>query len=264
MKKHYFILLSHLVLLASCNFSETDSQGKYPDTIGSKINATNTLKDTKRAEVSTGYSKIIKIDYQNNKEILDILALLPDSAMTNWEWKKEERKEMVRSVAGSNQFVDATENYNTIRKLTPNYFETSVVDGLWCLSIYKVSKDHYIAITNDIAGDGNEIKGFEIEDQQVNAINVKDLIGKNTENFLINNGNKECQSVSSEETMGMFTYDFSHRNLVSISCYAAKKADSTCFKGNELTLKFNANSKRFEFNKMVWRGSQNPHPAPTI
>ncbi|WEK18258.1 MAG: hypothetical protein P0Y49_15815 [Candidatus Pedobacter colombiensis] len=255
MRTHYALLLNCLVLFASCNSSATDQQGKKGDSLHTTIESAAAPNNTlQTAATRAAYSKIIKIDYQKNKEILDILPLLPDSAMATWEWKKEEREGMVRSLADNNQFADTTENFNTITKLTPNYFETSVVDGYWTASLYKVSENHYIVITNDVQGDGYKINAFEVKDQQITALSLDNLIGANPGNLLLKNNSEKCKSVISEEEMGMFTYNLSNPNLISISCYyLTKKANSDCFKGNEVILKFNKNLKRFDFIKVDWR-----------
>ncbi len=255
MKTSYSFLLCYLILISSCNFSETNRQNENSGINDTLIKPAAPAKDAlQTTQARARYSKIIKIDYQKNKEILELLPLIPDSAMASWEWKKEEREEMVRSIAANNQFTDTTENFNTIVKLTPNYFKTGVVDGSWSASLYKVSENHYIVLTNDMVGDGNEIKAFELKDKQIVPINLEELIGSNPGNLLLKNNSEKCKSVISEEEMGMFTYDFSDPVLVSISCqYLTEKADNTCFKGNELLLKFNEKSKSFDFVKIVWR-----------
>lgn len=255
MKIYYTFLLSYLILLASCNSAETDQQANKSDSLRNTVeSATLPNEKLQTITVKAKYSEIIKIDYLKNKEILDILPLLPDSAMASWEWKKEEREGWVRSLAANNQFTDTTENYNTINKLTPNYFETLVVDGLWTAALYKLSENHYIVITNDIVGDGYDINAFEVKDQQIQAISVDNLIGAKPGNLLLKNNSEKCKSFISEKDMGMFTYDFSDPDIIRIYCYyLTKKESSACFKGNEVTFKFNKDLKRFDFVKTSWR-----------
>lgn len=255
MKRYDFLLLSYLVLLISCNSAENNHQDKKADSILTTTESPNLTSDTAQTTAArAAYSKIIKIDYEKNREILDILPLIPDSTMASWEWKKEERKEMVSSIAAQNQFTDTTENFNTISKVTPNYFETGVVDGVWTASLYKVSENHYILITNDIVGDGNKINAFEVKDRHITSLNLNNVIGANPGKLLLKDNSEKCKSVISEEEMGMFTYDFSDPSLISISSYYLnKKANSDCFKGNEVILKFDKNLKRFKFVKINWR-----------
>ena|GEM_PF-3769064 len=259
MKLSSFFMLSCLAVIVSCNSAETDQQDKKSNsmhnTIESKIVSSDTLQTT---SARGAYAEIIKIDYQKNKDILDILPLLPDSAMRTWDWSKEEREGMVRSLAASNQFTDTTKDYNTILKLTPNYFETGVVDGSWTAALYRVSENHYIVVTNDITGDWNEINAYEVEGQQITAVSWDQMIGKKPGDFLLKNHSKPCKDVLYEDEegnqeIGMFYYDFSDPNLLSVSCYYVKKANSNCFHGNEVILKFNKDSKRFDSLKTNWK-----------
>ncbi|TKC65436.1 hypothetical protein FBD94_02465 [Pedobacter hiemivivus] len=255
MKTHYFVLLSFLILLASCNSAETAQQGEKSDSVHNTIDSAAVASDTlQRTKARAKYSEVIKIDYQKNREILGILPLLPDSALATWEWKKEEREEMLRSLAANNQFTDTIQTYTAINKLTPNYIEINVVDGNWTASLYKLAENHYIVITNDMVGDGNDINAFEVKGQQIQAISVDNLIGAKPGNLLLKNNSEKCKSVISEEEMGMFTYDLSDPSIISVSCYYVnKKENSDCFYGNEVFLKFNKDLKRFDFVKTGWR-----------
>lgn len=252
-------MLSCLIGLVSCNSAKTDQHDKNSDSVHNAIETAVVPGDTLQTTAARAvYSEIIKIDYQKNKEILDILPLLPDSAMRTWHWSKEEREGMVRSLAASNQFTDTTKDYNTILKLTPNYFHTGVVDGSWTACLYKVSENHYIVVTDDITGDWNEINAYEVRGQQITAISWDQMIGKKPGDFLLKNHSKPCKDVLYEDEeggqeIGMFDYDFSDPSLLSVSCYYVKKANSDCFYGNEVILKFNKDSKRFDFIKTNWK-----------
>ncbi|TDQ06190.1 hypothetical protein [Pedobacter metabolipauper] len=252
MKKFYPLLLGSLLLLGACKFPNSIKSSEPNDSLQTRIDSAEISNDISEAPADKAvYSKIIKIDYQENQSILNILPLLPDSSMASWGWKKEEREGMVRSLATSNQFTDTTENYNTIRKVTPHYFETQVVDGVWTASLYKVSENHYIVITNDMVGDGSDVNAFEVKGKQITALSMDHLIGADPGNLLLKNSNEACKSLLDD--YGMFTYDFSDPNLISISSsYFTKKANAECFNGNEITFKFNPKIKRFDLVKTSW------------
>lgn len=173
--------------------------------------------------------------------------------MKTWEWPQEERSAMVDCLKANNQFLDVTENYNTIETVTPNYFKTQVVDGTWTASIYPISADHHIIITHDIAGEGYDIKAFELIGKHAQEIALDSLFGAEfSDQFLLKNTD-DCRALISEEELPIFTHDFSEPNLVRINCYAAtEKEHKGCLKGNELIFKFNPGTKRFDILKMSW------------
>ena len=228
MKNYYLILLSCLTILVSCNSTEKKTDQSNSDSIEQETDSAALQSITPQPGEKAVYAEIIKIDYQKNKEILDILPLLPDSAMASWQWSKEEREGMVRSLAANNQFTDTTKDYNTITKVTPNYLSTSVVDGYWTAALYKVSENHYIVVTNDVVGDGNQIYAYEVQDQQISAVNWSQMIGKKPGDFLLKNSSAQCKKAlyedeEGDQEIGMFSYDFADPNLLNISCYYLNK-----------------------------------------
>ncbi|KIO77618.1 hypothetical protein TH53_08190 [Pedobacter lusitanus] len=253
--KLYFSLFAGLLLLSSCQ----QTNAAKDKTIAVKQDNSHQLQHVNKPDTNTvnaqPFSNKIKIYYNQNQVILNLIPLLPDSSMASWEWKKKERLELLESVRSHNYYIDTTKDYNNISVITPHYFKTQVVDGVWCLALYKIQENNYVVITDDIAGDGNDLKAFELKNQQLTPLKLKDVLGDYLSNFLINNTNKTCKD-SFEKGDYRFDYNFGHKNqLIVSSAYITKKENEQCLKGNSLTFVFNGKLKKFEPGKATWNNT---------
>jgi hypothetical protein len=238
----YFSIFLGLMTLNSCQQKDSSDTKQTTDSVTNKKDtAANTTDPNASGIKSEPYSKKITIDYNKNKEILDILPLLPDSSMASWEWKKTERLELLQSVKTNNYYIDTTKDYNDILMVAPNYFQTQVVDGNWCVAVYKVSENNYIIITDDVVGDGNDLKAFELKNQQLTALPIKSLLGDYLNVFLIDSNNEKCKSL------------FEKNKFIVHSSYLKKKENESCVRGNKLKFVFNAELKKFELEKVTWQ-----------
>lgn len=252
--KIYFSIFLGLMTLNSCQQTDSSDAKQVIDSVKQeKDTTTNTDNLDKDAVKPALFSKKITIDYNENKEILEILPLLPDSAMRSWEWKKTERLELLQSVKTQNYYIDTTKDYNDILVVTPNYFETQVVDGVWRVAAYKITENNYIIITDDVVGDGNDLKAFELKDQKLTALSMKSLLGDYLDTFLIDSNSEKCKTLF-EENQGFFDYDLSEKNkFIVYSTYLKKKENESCVKGNRLNFVFHAELKKFELEKAIWK-----------
>ncbi|MES2829989.1 MAG: hypothetical protein V4687_17665 [Bacteroidota bacterium] len=259
MKNTYTPLLVISLFILACNSPAGNNNSKAADSANVfndtavVTNDDNELSPSSSEESS--YAKIVKLDYQENAEILNILPLLPDSSMGTWKWEKNERSAMVNSLINTGQFLDTTENYNTITKLTPNYFQTQVVDGLWSASLYKIAEHNFVVITSDVAGDGYFNNAYQVIGKEIKELQMSDLFGKDPEHLLLRITNEGCRKLILDNSLR--NYDFSDSLLVRISSsYFTKKDNGDCLVGNELIYKFNRSTKKFDFLKTHWRSSE--------
>jgi hypothetical protein len=199
------------------------------------------------------FQDTVSINYRDNKDILELLTKLPDSAMGSWEWKIADRKKMVHYIQKNNFVIDTTRTTQTITKINPHYFGYQVVDGFWSTSLYKIKENHYIVITDDKVGDGNQINYFEYQNGILKSITQKeifdDLVLKET---LLDVQNQNCVEIFEENAI-TFDYDFSQKDIIKIASSALKKDSNTdCFKGNSLEYKFDKAKKKFALQSLFW------------
>lgn len=242
-----------LLLLISCSNKKTATEAlkETNDSLNTEMTSQESsekdqLQDTaKRADT-------IRINYNENKKILEILKCLPNKSMGSWEWTQSEREEMVASISKNNYFIDRTPNYNDIKYVKINTIGTQVVDGFWVMSIYKISQDDYIVITDDIVGDGNELFSFEYKNGSLTEIEFDTLFDGMQKKLLKNAVEKKCVELL-DDNLVTFTYDFSDKQNVTISSSSLNKEENeNCFKGNTLNYKFNPELKKFSLESIIW------------
>jgi hypothetical protein len=242
--KNIFYPVIFLIILVACRNQEQKT-----------VQVKDSLPDkTKKQEIPDRhkFSDTLKINYAAHKELLNILTLLPDSAMASWEWHQKDREKFVHFIAQNNYTVDTTEMYMTIKEIKPNTFKIQVVDGLWSLSIYKVKPENYIVITDDVVGDGNDIKCFEYERGSLKFVSLKDLFGDYFLKLLYNEKDTTCKELIREEQI-TFNYNFSDRNRVHIASSSLKeKVAGKCLKGNTMQFEFNPLNKNFKLAEIGW------------
>lgn len=242
--KNIFYPVIFLTILVACRNQEQKT-----------VQVKDSLPDkTKKQEIPDRhkFSDTLKINYAAHKELLNILTLLPDSAMASWEWHQKDREKFVHFIAQNNYTVDTTEMYMTIKEIKPNTFKIQVVDGLWSLSVYKVKPENYIVITDDVVGDGNDIKCFEYERGSLKFVSLKDLFGDYFSKLLYNEKDTTCKELIREEQI-TFNYNFSDRNRVHIVSSSLKeKVAGKCLKGNTMQFEFNPLNKNFKLAEIGW------------
>lgn len=242
--------LSNLFTLILVTFLYSCDQKQGTKTLRADTVATKQIDTTKMS--SSNFADTIKIDYLQNKDILALLPLLPDSAMGSWEWNKDERIKTVDFIKTHHYFIDTTKLYNNIKTIKPHYFYTQVVDGSWSLSIYKIEDNHFIVITNDIVGDGNDLNVYEFNKSTLKSIDIKDVLGNYLQELLIDQHNDQCANTL-EDNPVVFSYNFETRDIIEISSsYLSKKENSKCLKGNILKYKFNPALRKFECIAITW------------
>ncbi len=180
-----------------------------------------------------------------------MLPLIPDSVFKTWEWSKSERQGMLAMLQTKNYFIDTTKDYNTIRKVTPDFFETVVVDGNFSLAAYRVSSNDYIFFAKNQVGDGSNLAAYEYADGRLSELNLDYLLGVYFNYFLINRDDKTCRQ-QLEEVWPYLDYDLSAKNKIIITAALDKKKAGTCLTGNVLQLKFNPSYRRFDLEGTAW------------
>lgn len=252
------IIFIILTLFSSCR-TEKKTEGINQDENISKVTkteientATNANKILNIHEIRhEKYKDTLTIDYLMHKKILEILKVLPKETMDSWEWTKEERIKTVDFIAKNNYLIDSTEMYNNIKYIKPNTLGIQVVDGFWTLSIFELSSEKYIIITNDIVGDGKDINTFVLNKGNLVEIEFEKLFGKGINN-LLKNQSEECL-LEMEDMFLTFDYNFSDSSLVKITSWGIDKSESTnCFKGNVIEFRLDKVKELFEIEKIYW------------
>src|SRR5690606_37076269 len=146
-------------LFASCKKAETTKQITNPEIVVPKKESNEKIISIEKKSKKKNYDTI-PINYSANIQILEILKAIPNECMGSWEWTMEDRVKSVDFISKNNFLVDSTKMYNDIKYLKHNTMGIQVVDGFWTLSIYELDNNRHIVITNDIVGDGNDIKAF--------------------------------------------------------------------------------------------------------
>lgn len=202
-------------------------------------------------EDSSKYSDTITVNYKNNKKILDILTLFPETNMGSWDWSQKERIDLVNEIKENNFFVDTDPIFLNIKYVKPNTMGLSVIDGFWTLSVYDIDLNTKLVITNDIVGDGKFISTYQLKNNVLKPLNSKDIL--NIEfNKLLKNNSQECKDLLDEES-SFFDYDFSNPEYIEISSWSINKEENNCFNGNKITLKLNQLKGKFETSNIIWK-----------
>lgn len=247
------ILLSILLIttcISSCN--QKDQKASKSSELDSAINKVNPT-------AKPAYSDTVRINYTQNKIILDVLPLIPDSVFKTWEWSKAERNGMLAMLKAKNYFIDTTRDYNTIKTITPDFFETVVVDGNFSLAGYIVSNDDYIFISKNQVGDGSTLAAYEYAGGRLSELRLDYLLGVYFNYFLINTQDETCRQ-SLQEVWPILDYNFGKKNEIIIRALLDKMQVGTCLTGNVLRLKFNPAFGRFDLEKIEWLDTDNKSP----
>lgn len=237
------LLLCSLILCISCQKTEKNTTLDRK-TLITPATATETI--------SAKFSDTVQVNYTKNRELLELLPLLPETAMGSWEWSKEERTAMVKSIAAHNYFVDTTANFNTIKKILPHYFETQVVDGVWSYGVYKIDTNNYLVLTDDHVGDGSDVHAFFIKNGTPQETAIENLTGNLVSQLVKVPEDKGCKT-KLEDADFFFDYSFEVKNKITISSpYLEQQDYEQCLKGNTLTFEFNAAEGTFDLLQITW------------
>jgi len=198
----------------------------------------------------------IEVNYVLNKELLDIILLMPDSAFSTWDWKIEDRKKWYNEIKSNNFWIDKDTMFFNQIYFRPNTACFQIVDGSWTISTYKTFDNSFIVITNDIAGDGNTINIFEVKNNKIiESLSFESLFGDYRKQIKLDNLPQECDKKFIDLDDPIFTYDFSDKNIVEIesSWYLTKEEFKDCLKGNSILYKFNSKTRKFEIDRIYWK-----------
>jgi hypothetical protein len=197
----------------------------------------------------------IEVNYNSNKELLDIILLLPDSVFDSWEWKIEDREKWYNEIKSNNFWIDKDTMFFNQIYFKPNTTCFQIVDGSWTVSIYKTFNNSFIVITNDIV-DGNVINIYEVKNNKIiENLNFEFLFEDFRKQMKFDNLPQACAEklIDFEDTI--FSFDFSDESLVEIesSWYLTKEKYENCLKGKSILYKFNSKTKKFEFDRIYWK-----------
>ncbi len=238
------LLPAVLVTTFICSCHQKDHKAESQTTFDTTVIKGNQV-------IKPAYSDTVRINYTQNKVILDVLPLIPDSVFKTCKWSKAERQGMLTMLQTKNYFIDTTKDYNTIRKVTPDFFETVVVDGNFSMAAYRVSSNDYIFFEKNQVGDGSNLAAYEYADGRLTELNHDYLLGVYFDYFLINRDDQTCRQQLGE-VWPYLDYDLSTKNEITVTAALDKKKGGTCFSGNILRLKFNPAYRRFDLESVAW------------
>ncbi|MCG8749286.1 hypothetical protein [Tenacibaculum finnmarkense] len=247
------ILLILAIGFYSCN-SKVKSNNSEKNIQNEKIIPTEKLSEIKK-EIK--FSDTININFNENKTLLNILKILPETTMESWEWSKKDREKTVDYIEKNNFIIDTTEMYNNIKYIKPNTIGIQVVDGFWTLSIYDFGKKNYFIVTNDIVGDGNDIQTFNFSNNELKPLKMVNWFGEFEYDLLLNSDSTKCLELL-KENENTYEYDFSDKNIITISSWLiSKKESETCLKGNSIKYKLNKENRTFDIIDTYWKDNKN-------
>jgi hypothetical protein len=248
MKQLIFMILTLTIL--SCENKTQNSvstNSKHEDTL--KIEKTENLNK------SNSINKV-EIHYNKNKDLLDIILLLPDSAFPSWEWTLNDRIKWYNEIKENNFYTDDNPDYFNLKYFEPNKAGFTIVDGFWSINIYKTVENSYIVITDDIVGDGNSLNFYEVKSNKIKKyLDEKTIFSNFTELLKKKDNTENCGEIFEEMSDPIFEFDFRIENIVEIesSWYLTKENYETCLTGNAIIYKFNSETKKFEIEKIYWK-----------
>ena len=248
------LVLFSVVTIISCNKqtqNEIATNSEVKDTIQT---------DSVKTEEKIASKNKIEVDFAKNKDLLDIILLLPDTAFSSWEWTLEDRIKWYNEIKMNNFYIDDEPNFFNQKYLEPNSAGFSIVDGSWSINIYKTAENSYIVITDDITGDGNALNFYEVKANKIKEyLNEKILFSDFRELLKMKNTRENCIEKFEELNDPIFEYDFTDENKIEIesSWYLLQKEYSNCLIGNAILYNFNPKTKKFDLEKIYWKEKKN-------
>ena len=147
--------------------------------------------------------------------------------------------------------IETNRLYRNIKYVKPNTIGISIIDGFWTLSVYDISLDTKIVITDDIVGGGNSISIYELKNDELTSLDSNKILFNNF-NDLLKNKSKECIDMLDEE-VPFFDYDFSNPSYIQISSWSIDTQENNCFVGNKMRLELNKSKRKFETSDITWK-----------
>jgi len=199
----------------------------------------------------------IEIDYTSNKDLLNIVLLLPDS-VSPFGWRFEDRKEWYNEVKSNNFWITSDIDHINQRCLKPKRICFVIMESDWNISLYKTSDNSFIVISHEQVASSSYINIFEIKDSKIVAnLSFECLFGDVIEQLNINPSqecNEKFKKIEDQFLFDWFTFDFSDENIVEIYSWSTTKEKfEYCLKGNTILYKFNPETKKFEVEKIYWK-----------
>lgn len=250
--KQLLIILFTLTIVSCKN--------KTLNAVSKTSNSKDTLKTEllKKNEKSNSINKI-DVDFKKNKDLLDIILLLPDSAFSSWEWKLEDRIKWYNEIKENGYYTDNNPDYFNQKYFEPNKAGFSIVDGFWSINIYRTSESSYIVITDDIVGDGNTLNIYEVKSNELRNYSDEEELFSNFKELLKKKEHTEnCAEKFEEMNDPIFEFDFTKKNTIEIesSWYLTKEDYENCLIGNAILYNFNPKTKKFEIEKIYWKAKK--------
>ncbi|MES2678945.1 MAG: hypothetical protein V4635_03630 [Bacteroidota bacterium] len=249
MKKTITIFL--LLTFTSCTDNPDNVKNSNPDLVATPQVDSSSDKTLKESGIR------VKVDFSENKDLLGAILLLPDSAFSTWEWKLEDRKSWYTEIKSNDFYTDNDPNFFTQTYFEPNSAKFTIVDGTWSISLYKNTDNSSIVITNDVAGDGNDINIYEIKANMIQGTkDLKGTFGDYVDLIKRKDGSQHCTKKYDEiKNDAIFSFNFSERAEVEIesSWSLLKDEYSDCLEGNSLLYSFNPDTKKFDLKKIYWK-----------
>lgn len=191
--------------------------------------------------------KKVPIDYDSNKELLEILCLLPDSAMASWEWKASERRRWVDEIKASGFVVDTSDVTFNVKAIKPHFLDYQVVDGTWKLAIYKLGLRNRLVFTDDVTG-GHDINIYFFDGKQLQA--RQDFLQALRDALLPADAAGDCAATWAED-FPFFEFDCSKENSLVVTMPEFDRASfGECLIGNQVT--FGVTVDGFKVEKAEW------------
>jgi hypothetical protein len=224
----------------------------------SKSNDTIKTENTENEEHLNSKTKV-EIDFAKNKDLLDVILLLPDTAFSSWEWKLDERVKWYNEIKAHNYYIDDNPTFFTQKYFNSTKAGFSIVDGFWSINLYKTAENSYIVITDDIVGDGNALKFYEVKSNTIKEyLNEKLLFSDYKELLKKKDTEGNCDEKFEVLEDPIFEFNFSTDNKIEIesSWSLTEEEYNTCFIGNAILYNFNPQTKKFEIEKIYWKPKQ--------
>jgi hypothetical protein len=213
----------------------------------------------------------IEVNYELNKEILEIFLHLPDSIAGKW-WQFndiEERRKWYDEIKSNNFLINI---YPTVFRETcreiyfkPNSARFQNGDVFFTISLYKTLDNSFIVITHHDMMSSDAVGLLHAYEVKENIFIEKcffSLFGDWLELLKIENIHRPlgCDDKGLDEFLEELNrwyaiFDFSHENIVEICnpWNQLRERFENCLKGNTIVYRFNPTIKKFDIDKIYWK-----------
>ena len=235
-------------------------ENKTQNIVSTTSKIKETIKDEKSESIqNTNSPNKVKIDYKKNKDLLDIILLLPEEAFPSWEWKLNDRIKWYNEIKANNFYFDDNSEFFNQVYFEPNKACFKIVDGVWSINIYKTNENSYIVITDDIVGDGNSLNFYEVKSNIIQNLDEKNIFPDFREQLKKKVNTENCKEKFEEMNDPIFEFDFTNMNKIEIesSWNLTKENYETCLNGNAIVYNFNPETKKFDIEKIYWKAKKN-------